>query len=67
MEVQELELPQVVFRLTVRKEGLQTLSIVEAVRLLDNILTTTQFHTMNNAYVVQVGMMFDGVMISINT
>jgi len=63
----ELVLPQVVFRLTVRREGLQTLSIAEAGILLESISTMIQSLIMNKDLQAQLEATFSGVMISINT
>jgi len=57
-----LELPQVDFLLTVRKVGLQTLSILEAEKLLSDILTMIRLHTMKSDYQVTARVQFDGVM-----
>ncbi len=58
----ELELPQVNFLLTVRKAGLQTLSIPEVVRLLEDISIMTQSVIMNKGYSIVIRTQFDGVM-----
>ncbi len=64
--VQALELPQVVLVLTVRKVGLQTLSIKESVKLVEEFSIMTQSITMNKDYSVNLRMMLDGVMTSTN-
>ncbi len=66
MAVLALELPQVDFLLTVRKVGLQTLSIREAEKLLGDILITTRYRIMKSEFQVEARMRFDGVMTSIN-
>ncbi len=62
--VRELVFPRVDFHLTLRKEGLQILSIKEVEKLVEDFSIMIQLSTMSSAYMAQVEMTLNGVTIS---